>query len=131
MYSIALCRVPRLEKRQWCGTNKRLLSFLGTPAIKNRVRIFAGAHVVIMIWPFRGQFNDVAIGIPKIDRVDESVIGNSPRLDPVCDAFVHHLLQPVVFDLQRNVQIKVALVFKLERCLRIVKKGKKRPVSIW
>jgi len=93
------------------------------------MRIVGGAHVVIMIWPFRGQFNDVAIGIPEIDRVDESVIGNPPGLDPVCDAFVHHLLQPVVFDLQRNVQIKVALVFKLERCLRIVKKGKKRPVS--
>ncbi len=56
-------------------------------------------------------------------------MGIRDSLDPVCDAFVHHLLQPVVFDLKRNVQIKVALVFKLERCLRVVKKGKKRPVS--
>ena len=103
MYSIAIYWFRRLERRRWRGTNKRLLSFLGTPAIKNRVRIFAGAHVVIMIWPFRGQFNDVAIGIPKIDRVDESVIGNPPGLDPVCEAFVHHLLQSVVFDLKRNV----------------------------
>ena len=58
---------------------------------------------MIMIWPFCGQFNDVAVGISKIDRVDKSVIGNSPRLAPVRDALDHHLQQPVEFDIQRNV----------------------------
>ena len=53
-------------------------SFAFIPFFQEYSRVSGSLHLPVMIGTFGGQFDDVAVGIPEVDGVNEPVIGNSP-----------------------------------------------------
>ena len=70
----------------------------------------------IMARPLCGQFDDIAVRITEIDRIDEAMIGDAAGLDAGCLALCEHGLQHVMRDFERDMQIVVVLHFELECC---------------
>lgn len=89
------------------------------PSLQNATAIVLGrVHVVIVVCTFGRQFNDITIGVPKIDGINEAVVGDSPRFDAPRTPFGQHGLEVLAIDFQRNVKVEVMLALKLKRIVR-------------
>ena len=75
---------------------------------------FCTHHAVVVTF-FGRQLNNVAVGITKINGVDELVVRDTASLDARCLAFFEHRVQCIGVDLKRDVQIEIMLRLKFER----------------
>src|SRR5262245_43431556 len=67
-----------------------------------------------MVVSFGRQLDHVAVGIAKVDRLDEHVIDDSACVDSTRPRLLHHGRELALLDLERDVKIVVMLFFELE-----------------
>src|SRR3954462_2195989 len=79
---------------------------LGTCKIRGRVQCG------IMSGELGGELDHIAVRVPKIDRVDEPVMGDAAGLDTGILAFRQHAVQRRPIHLERYMKIEVMLFMK-------------------
>ena len=74
------------------------------------------------------QFDDVAVGIAKVDRPDKAVVYRTADFPTFGLALPQHTLECVVLDPERDMQIQRVLVLEIERRARHLEEGEARAI---
>jgi hypothetical protein len=82
-----------------------------------------GIHGLVVFRPLRRQFDDIAIGIAEIYRIDEAVVGNAARLDARGLALGEHGAKNLRRDFERDVQVEIVLLLEFERAVGRLEEG--------
>ena len=77
---------------------------------------------------FGREFDDIAVRVTKVNRVNKIVIGNSSGFDTRLLAFCQHLQQVIRLHLQCYMQVEVALVLEVKRRVGFFEEGQKRAI---
>src|SRR5215469_12767337 len=99
------------------------------PAAQRFVRFRnGGVHHFAVLAGAGSQFDDIAVGIAKIDRTHKTVIDRAAHLPALRSSLLQHAVESVILDAERDVQIKRILVLELERRAGHLEKSEARAV---
>ena len=63
---------------------------------------------------FRGQFDDIAVRITEINRIDEAMIGNTAGFNALSLALFKHPFQIFLRYFKRQMQVIIMLVLEIK-----------------
>ena len=90
---------------------------------RSRGRVACAAQDFIVTGSLRGQFDDIAVRVAEIDRVNDAMVRDAAGLDAGRLAPGEHRLEVARTDLERDMEVVVVLRLEVERHVRRLEEG--------